>query len=206
MDAIIQLSPAIKRAMSLFKRRGGTMRMAEAVRAGIHRDTLRAMTQGGILNRLGRGMYQLVDARSSTHPDLALTAKRVPHGVVCLISALDFHELTSEIPHEIYLAIPRNQTPPRLSYPPIRCFRFSGRAFTEGIESHDIGPTAVRIYSREKTLADCFKFRNKIGLDLWLEAIRRYREQRGYNLEKLLHYAQICRVANRMRPYLESLL
>jgi len=182
------------------------LRMSAAIRAGVHRDTLRKMLATGDLQKVSRGLYQLAAATPSSHPDLAVVAAKVPEGVICLISALSFHELTTQIPHEVYLAIGRNSEPPRIDYPPVRTFRFSGKTFTEGIEKHNVGSVEVRVYSREKTLADCFKFRNKIGLDTVLEAIRLYKQSRRTNVDALMRYADICRVANVMRPYLEATL
>jgi predicted transcriptional regulator of viral defense system len=126
--------------------------------------------------------------------------------VICLISALAFHDLTTQIPHEVYLAIARDSEPPRLDYPPLRVFRFGERAYAAGVETHDLDGTPVRIYSREKTLADCFKYRNKIGFDTALEALKRYRQQGRIDAEALLKHAQACRVANVLRPYLEAIL
>lgn len=182
------------------------MRMSEAIQAGVHRETLRIMVEQGELEKLSRGLYQLANVPPPSHPDLAVVAAKVPEGVVCLISALAFHELTTQIPHEVYVAIDRNSEPPRIEYPPVRSFRFSGAAFTEGIETHDLGPVKVRVYSREKTLADCFKFRNKIGLDTCLEALRAYRQQRGFDPDAILRFAAVCRVTNVIRPYIEAVL
>lgn len=206
MDGSTTTETSTVRARRVFRRSGGLLRMSEAVRAGIHRDTLRAMMEQGTLEKVSRGLYRLVDAPSPSHPDLAAIAVKVPDGVVCLISALAFHELTTQIPHEVYLAIDRNREPPRIDFPPVRTFRFSGAAFTEGVERHAVGPVALRIYSPEKTLADCFKFRNKIGLDTCIEALRRYREGRGFKPDLLLHFAAICRVKRVMRPYIEAVL
>ncbi|HUE69331.1 MAG TPA: type IV toxin-antitoxin system AbiEi family antitoxin domain-containing protein [Pirellulaceae bacterium] len=193
-------------AIAAFKRHGGLLRMSDAIRAGVHRDTLRAMVERGDLERISRGLYRLSDAPSLTHPDLATVAVKVPEGVICLLSALAFHELTTQIPHEVYLAINRNSEPPRIDFPPVRTFRFSGEAFTEGIEMHNDDSVTLRVYSREKTIADCFKFRNKVGLDACVEALRRYRETRGFNADALLHYAGICRVKQVLRPYIEAIL
>ena len=180
--------------------------MSEAMRAGIHRDTLNLMVEQGELEKLSRGLYQLGDAEPLSHPDLAVVAAKAPKGVICLISALAYHELTTQIPHEVYLAIDRNAKAPRIDYPPVRSFRFNGPAFTEGIETHNLGPVKLRIYSREKTLADCFKFRSRVGLDVCLEALRAYRLKRGFNSDSLLRYAAVCRVTNVMRPYIEAVL
>jgi len=126
--------------------------------------------------------------------------------VICLISALAFHELTTQIPHEVHVALPRGAEEPRLDHPPVKTYRFTGNAFTEGIQIHKLDEVSVNIYSPEKTLADCFKFRNKIGLDTAVEAIRLYRERRSIRVDDLMHYAEICRVKKIIRPYLEALL
>lgn len=199
-------SEAIDKAIASFDANDGTLRMADALRAGIHRNTLYAMLEQGVVERLCRGLYRLADARPLGNPDLVTVAKKVPDGVVCLISALAHHELTTQIPHEIHVAIARNSEPPRLDYPPLRVYRFSGKAFSEGIERPLIDNVPVAVYDREKTLADCFKYRNKIGMDTVLESLRLYKDQRRINVDALLHYASVCRVTNTIRPYLESIL
>ncbi len=167
----------IKEATALFRKHGGIMRMAKAIQAGIHRRTLYAMRDEGVLEQMSRGLYRLADAPPLASPDLVAVAQRVPRGVICLISALAYHDLTTQIPHEVYVAVSRDSEPPRVDYPPVHVFRFAGQAFTAGIEIHDMDGTRVRIYSREKTLADCFKYRNKIGLDTVIEALKRYKQQ-----------------------------
>ncbi len=206
MDEREPVQTALKRATTAFRRNGGLLRMSEAVRAGVHRDTLRVMVERGELEKLSRGLYRLIDSPTPTHPDLAAVAVKVPQGVICLISALAYHELTTQIPHEVYLAIDRNSEPPRIDFPPVRTFRFSGTAFTEGVERHKVESVTLRVYSREKTIVDCFKFRNKIGLDTCVEALRRYRESLGFNPDALLSYGAICRVKQVMRPYIEAVL
>lgn len=206
MDGKKSGETAAAHAIAAFLRHGGLLRMSDAIRAGIHRDTLRAMVEHGDLEKISRGLYRLSDAPSLTHPDLATVAAKVPAGVICLLSALAFHELTTQIPHEVYLAIDRNSEPPRIDFPPVRTFRFSGTAFTAGIEMHKDHSVPLRVYSREKTIADCFKFRNKVGLDVCVEALRRYRETRGFDADALLHYAGICRVKRVLRPYIEAIL
>jgi predicted transcriptional regulator of viral defense system len=140
------------------------------------------------------------------NPDLAIIAMKIPKGVICLISALSYHEITTEIPHEVYLALPRGTEPPRLDYPPLRVFRFGRYAFEEGIEQHDVDGVLMRVYSPEKTLADCFKYRNKIGIDVALEALKNYRRRKQFNVDELMHYARVCRVERVMRPYVEATL
>ena len=180
--------------------------MADALRTGMHRNTLYTMLKQGVVERLCRGLYRLSDARPLANPDLVTVAKKIPDGVICLVSALAYHELTTQIPHEVNVAVSRNSEPPRLDYPPIRVFRFSGKAFSDGIKRPLIDTVPVAIYDREKTLADCFKYRNKIGMDTVLEALRFYKDQRHKNVDVLLHYASICRVTKIIRPYLESIL
>ena len=182
------------------------MRTKEARQAGIHPRTLYALRDTGVVDRLSRGVYRLKAAVPLGNPDLVTVALRAPHSVICLISALAFHELTTQIPHEVYVAVPRGAEPPRLDHPPLRTFWFIGKVFVEGIETHRLDGVDVRIYNREKTLVDCFKYRNKIGMDTVLEAIRLYKQSRRTNLDQLMRYADICRVTKLMRPYLEAIL
>jgi len=197
---------SIRRAEEIFRNSGGVMRTMEAIKAGIHPRTLYAMRNAGTLERLSRGLYRLTTALPLGNPDLVTVALKVPDAVICLISALAYHELTTQIPHEVHLAIRRGSEAPRVDHPPIRVFWFTGKAFSEGIETHRVDRVPVRVYSREKTLADCFKYRNKIGLDTALEALRVYRQQRRVNIEALTRFAEICRVKQVMRPYLEAIL
>ena len=194
------------RAVTTFQKQGGIMRTAQALRAGIHPGTLYAMRDSGMLVVVSRGLYRLSDSPPLANPDLVTVASRIPGGVICLISALAFHELTTQIPHEVHVALPRGAEEPRLNHPPIKTYRFTGKAFTEGIEIQKLDGVSVNIYSPEKTLADCFKFRNKIGLDTAVEAIRLYRERRSIKVDNLMHYAEICRVKRIIRPYLEAIL
>jgi predicted transcriptional regulator of viral defense system len=199
-------SNAIKRAKELFSPRSGIFRVKEAIKAGIHPRTLYTMRDEGIIEKLGRGVYRFADMPVLGNPDLATVAMKVPKGVICLISALSYHEITTEIPHQIYLALPRGSEPPRLDYPPLRIFWFSGPAFEEGIENHDVDGIPIMVYSPEKTLADCFKYRNKIGLDVVLEALKFYRQRKRFKVDELMHFAKVCRVEKVMRPYVEAVL
>jgi predicted transcriptional regulator of viral defense system len=189
-----------------FNRGGGVLRTSAALRAGIHPRSLYEMRDSGLVERLGRGLYRLADLPPLSNPDLVTVAAKVPAGVVCLISALAYHEITTQIPHEVHLALPRGAEPPRLEHPPLRIFWFSGRAFTEGIERHKVDGVVVRVYNPEKTLADCFKYRNKLGLDTVLEALRLYRTRKRTKVDELMRFARVCRVEKVMRPYLEALL
>jgi predicted transcriptional regulator of viral defense system len=164
------------------------------------------MRDKGIIEQLDRGLYRLADLPALSNPDLVTVALKIPAGVVWLISALAYHEITTQIPHEVHVALPRGTEPPRLKHPPLRVFWFTGRSFTEGIETHKVDGIRLRVYSPEKTLADCFKYRNKIGLDTVLEALRLYRSRKRPNVDELMKFARVCRVEKVMRPYLEALL
>jgi len=194
------------KAVEIFRNRGGILRTAQAVRAGIHPSTLYAMRDSGVLERVSRGVYRLADSPPLGNPDLVTVATRIPKGVICLISALSFHDLTTQIPHEVHVALAAGAEEPRLDFPPIRTYRFVGQSFSEGVEAHDLDGAEVRIYCPEKTLADCFKFRNRIGLDTAVEALRFYRERKTLRADQLVRYASICRVRKVMQPYLEAVL
>lgn len=194
------------RAVTIFRKHGGILRTAQALRAGIHPGTIYAMRDSGALEVVSRGVYRLAGNSPLGNPDLVTVATRIPGGVICLISALAYHELTTQIPHEVHVALPRGAEEPRLDHPPIRTYRFTGEAFTEGIETRKIDGVTIRVYSPEKTLADCFKLRNKVGLDTVMEAVRFYRQRKRVKVDDLMHYAAICRVKKIIRPYLEALL
>ena len=194
------------RAVTIFKKHGGILRTSQALQAGIHPSTLYAMRDDGTLDTVSRGVFRIADTEPLGNPDLVTLATRVQNGVICLISALAFHEITTQIPHEVHVALQRGAEIPRLDYPPIKLYWFSNKAYSAGVETHELDGVSVRIYSPEKTLADCFKFRNKIGLDTAVEAARFYRERRSVNVDALMRYAAICRVEKVMRPYLEAIL
>ncbi len=194
------------RAVELFKTSGGILRTSEALESGIHPSTLYAMRDAGTLEMISRGVYRLAGSEPLGNPDLITVATRIQEGVICLISALAFHEITTQVPHEVHVALKRGSEAPRLDYPPIKTYWFSGKAFAAGVEIHELDGVGVRIYGPEKTLADCFKFRNKIGLDTAVEAIRLYRDRRRVEVDALMRYAAICRVEKIIRPYLEAIL
>ncbi len=190
----------------LCREHGGVLRTAQAVRAGIHPRTIYALRATGFLERMERGLYRLAELPEIGQPDLVTVALKVPSGIVCLISALAFHELTTQIPHAVSIALPRHREPPRLRFPPIRVYWFSASAMVAGVETHKLDGVPVRIFAVEKTLADCFKYRNKLGLDTAVEGLKLYRERKRLNVDALMRYAGIDRVQNVMRPYLEALL
>ncbi len=193
-------------AISIFRRRGGVLRTREALDEGIHPRTLYRLRDQGVLEQVSRGVYRLAEAVPEADPDLLAVAVRVPRGVICLITALAIHELTTQIPHSIDIALPPGSWTPRLPRIPIRVYRFSGSSMTEGIETRSLEGVALRVFNPEKTLADCFKFRNKIGIDVVTEALQKYRTRRRQDLNALMRYAEIDRVSRVIRPYIEATL
>ncbi len=167
---------------------------------------LTRMVERGSLERIGRGLYALPEYEFDEKQSLIEVQKLVPKGVVCLLSALSFHELTTQNPFEVWLAIERNAAIPQITYPPLRIFRVSGEAFSAGVEIFESEGVNLRVYSPAKTVADCFKYRNKIGLDVAIEALRDTWRKRKATMDELWHFAKICRMSNVMRPYLESLV
>ena len=183
----------------------GVVRARDAEARGLARSELTRLVQTGELERVGRGLYVPAKAKITEHHSLVEAAARVPHGIVCLLSALRFHGIGTQNPHEVWLAIDVKAWKPVVDSPPLRIVRFSGTALTYGIEVHKLEGVDVRITSREKTVADCFKYRNKIGLDVSLEALREYLRSRKRSIDQLTKAAEACRVARVMRPYLEAL-
>ena len=190
--------------IAIFRKHGGQLRMSEAIAHGITRYMLYSLRDKGIIEQVSRGFYRLVELPPISNPDLVTVSLRFPNAVICLISALAYHDITTQIPHAVSVAVPRSSRVPSLYYPPIQAHRFSNKAYNSGTEVHLIDGVSVKIYSPEKTLADCFKFRNKIGMDLVLEALKLYKERKKFKPIELLDYAKICRVAMVMRPYLEA--
>jgi predicted transcriptional regulator of viral defense system len=182
----------------------GVLRPKELDHYGIPLKYLYRLERAGKLQRVGRGLYALPDAEPSANRSLVEAAKRVPSGVVCLLSALRFHELTTQAPFEVWMAIAEKAWRPRIEYPPLRIFRFSGGALDEGVEKHVVEGVSISVFSPAKTVADCFKYRNKIGLDVAIEALRECLRDRRCSMDDLWHYAGVCRVRNVMRPYLEA--
>ena len=197
------MATSAARAKQVFRDHGGTLRTHEVLTAGIHPRTIYSMRDAGELQVLARGVYRLANLPPLGELDLVTVAKRLPQVVVCLISALAFHELTTQIPHEVHLALSRTPRRPLLDYPPLRIFRFSTTAFTAGIETYTIDGVPIRVYGPAKTIADCFEFRNKIGLDVAVESLRLYRSRKGFKPQRILEFARLCRVEKVLRPYLE---
>ena len=192
------------RAKQIFAKRGGTLRTREALRFGIHPRTLYQLRDEGELVQLSRGLYRLASL-DTDDPDLLTVAKRIPKGVLCLISALSYHDITTEVPHEIHVALPKSVKAPRIDHPPLRFFYFSGPAYSTGIERHTVSDAKLKVYSAPKTVVDCFRFRNQLGLDVAIEALKLCLERRLARPAKIMRLAEGGRVAKVIRPYLEAL-
>ncbi|MGB5468630.1 MAG: AbiEi antitoxin N-terminal domain-containing protein [Sedimenticolaceae bacterium] len=183
----------------------GLIRPRDLTEHGLPTVALTRLVRQGRLQRVGRGLYALPGRPVSEHNALAEVARKHPQAIVCLLSALRFHGLTTQSPFEVWLAIPNKARAPKMDYPPLRIVRFSGVALTRGVEDHVIDGVPVRVTSVARTVADCFKFRNKIGLDVALEALQEAWRAKRASMDELWRYATLCRVANVMRPYMESL-
>ncbi len=194
------------RYKKVFTENNGILRASTAMELGVPKHILYEMVKTGELVREARGIYRLREAEPLGNPDLVQISLRVPRAVFCLVSALYFHELTTQVPHFIYFALPRDVKTPKIQYPPARVFHFSQEPYRAGIVEHELDGVKVKIYDREKTIADCFKFREKVGMDVALEAARDYLKQPNVNVPLLMKYARINRVEKVMRPYLEALL
>ena len=193
-----------ERPEDIFRKHGGQLRMSEAIAHGITRYMLYSLRDKGVIEQMSRGIYRLVELPPISNPDLVTVSLRFPNAVICLVSALAYYDITTQIPHDVSVAVPRDSRMPSLDFPPIQAYRFSNEAYKSGIEEHLIDGISIKVYSPEKTLADCFKFRNKIGMDVVMEALKLYKTRKKFNLSELLKYAKICRVENIMLPYLEA--
>ena len=201
----MEKDPREARVRDAFRRAGGILRTAQALRAGVHPRDLYALRDAGVLEEVSRGVYRLADLPPFAEPDLATVALRVPKAVIALVSALHFHGLTTEIPHEVSVALPQGTSRPRLDWPPLRVYWFSGSMFTSGIETHERDGVHLRVYGAAKTVADCFKFRNRLGIQVAVDALRTGIAERKITPAELLRAARTCRVAQIVRPYLEAL-
>lgn len=184
--------------------RTGVLRPRDLDRLRLPREYLIRLHQQGLVERVGRGLYVLPGGTAAERQTLAEASRRVDQGVVCLLSALRFHELTTQEPFQVWIAIEHSAWRPRVHDLPLRFVYMSGESFRAGVERHDVGGVEVQVFSAAKTVADCFKFRNKIGLDVAVESLRDYRRAYPSGLDALWRFARICRVANVMRPYLEA--
>jgi predicted transcriptional regulator of viral defense system len=186
-------------------RKHGLIRPADITEQGLPRIALTRLVRQGMLDRIGRGLYAIPNRPSSEHGSLAEIGKRYPQTIVCLLSALQFHGLTTQAPFQVWLAIPNKARAPKMDYPPLRIVRLSGTALTEGIEEYKVDGVTIRVTNVARTIVDCFKYRNKIGLDVALEALHESWQAKRVSMDELWRYAKVCRVNNVMRPYMESL-
>ena len=192
--------------IGFFQNHGGIARFSVIIRAGFHPDSLVALEKEKRVEKIARGLYRLTNYTFDSHPDLITAYLQAPRGVICLLSALAFHEVTNEIPRYVDIAIPQGSHANKITYPPVRFYRFSPKAWGEGIETREIGGHKVRIYALAKTVADCFKFRNKIGMDVAREALKTAITEKGIKPGEIMRYAKICRVDNIIKPILEAML
>ena len=196
----------LETAINIFKKAGGVLTMTEALSHGIHRRELYALRDRGSLEVVNRGLYKLLDMPEPSLPDFIPVAKKIPNGVICLISALSVHEITTQIPHFVYVALPSYFHTPVLSYPPMRFFWYSQKLLTTGVEQRKLDGCVYRIFDVEKTLVDCIKFRHKIGMAIVLEALKMYWRKGNTNLEKLFEYARLFRVDKILQPIMEAIV
>ena len=195
-----------KKAEEIFLEHGGQLRMSQAIKYGITRYMLYSLRDKGVIEQLSRGVYRLTALPPLSNQDLVTVSLRFPNAVICLISALAYHGVTTQIPHSISVAVPRKSRLPSLDYPPILAYRFSENAYNIGIEQYQIDEVMVKIYSIEKTIVDCFRYRNKIGMDIVLEAIKFYRSRNKLKVNEIFKYAKMCRIEHAIKPYLESMI
>lgn len=200
------MKPKLKEAINIIEANGGVIRTSIARDNGIHYRTLYELRDRGEIETVSRGLYQLSNRNPVGEPDLETVALKIPKATVCLISALSFHNLTTQIPHSVSIALPQRTKTPILDYPPITVHRMDEKSILSGVDEYQIGVATVKVFSAEKTIADCFKFRNKIGMDVVLEALKLYMNKKEKNTNKLLEYAKVCRVTKVITPYLESLV
>ena len=200
------MPPATNRERTLkLARRARGVTPRELADQGIHRQVLTRLVAEGRIERVARGVYRLPEQPITENHGLALATAAVPQGVICLLSALQYHGIGTQLPFEVWLALDRRAWRPRLAYPPLRIVRYTGEALSAGVETHRMEGRPVKVYGAAKTVADCFKYRNKIGLDVALEALREGWRARRFTMDELDGYARICRVQRVMRPYLEAL-
>lgn len=195
-----------RRRLLTLARKRSILTAGEAAKAGIHRQVLTRLVREGALERVERGRYRLPSRPISEHHGLVLAASAVPHGVICLLSALSFHGIGTQLPSRVWIAVRGRTRRPALRHPPLHVVRFSGPSFSEGIETQKIEGHTVRIYGVAKTVADAFKYRNKIGLDVALEALREAWRERRFTMNEIDDFARVCRVERVIKPYLESLV
>ncbi|MCE5209247.1 MAG: type IV toxin-antitoxin system AbiEi family antitoxin domain-containing protein [Chloroflexi bacterium] len=200
------MKKSIEKSLKIFSTHNGILRTSQAIALGIAPRVLYELLDKGLIRRLSRGVYQLSSQEHSSNPDFIRVVIRIPQAVICLISALYFYKLSTQIPHKVYIALPQSAEKPRIEFPPLDIIWPSDKVYSAGITEQQINGFSVKIYCREKTIADCFKFRNKVGMETALDALRDYLKSPECNLNALLIYARINRVEKIISPYLEALI
>ena len=197
---------SVEQTIKIIERHNGIIRTKDALKAGIQPRTLYFLRDEGLIEVLAKGLFKLSSHNSISELDIVTIALKYPNAVICLISALSFYGITTQIPHMVYIALKKGSETPRIEYPPISVHRLSGENYSIGIQEKNIDGINAKIYSIEKTLVDCFKFRNKIGLDTAIEALKLYKANYKPDVNKILKYAKVCRVYNVIKPYMEAII
>ncbi len=201
-----QLPSGLQKARSILLKQRGIFRTTKILELGVHPRILYQLRDTGEIEQVDRGVFRLIQSRPISHPDLMTIAIRCPQSVICMVSALAFHEITTQIPHKVSIAIKKGAEIPKIQSLPIEVHHFSDLSFNAGIKIYKIDGMKIRIYNLEKTIADCFKFRNQIGMDIVLEALKLYMSQKKFKPNDILEYARICRVEKIIKPYLEAMV
>lgn len=192
--------------LDYFKKNGGIVRFSSLLKAGFHPDSLKALEKEGKVEKVARGLYRMTHYTFGSHPDLVIASLQAPKGVICLISALSFYEVTNEIPKYVDIAILAGTRANKIKYPPVRFYRFSHKTWEAGIEIHLAEGHKIRVYNLAKTIADCFKFRNKIGIDVARNALKIAVSEKGTTPQEIMKYAKMCRVVKIIKPILETMV
>ena len=200
------MKSTLDKATAIFLQHGSLMKTSEAIQAGVHPVTLYAMRDAKVIEQAGRGLFRLANLPPMEDPDLAVVAKKYPSAVVCLVSALAYHQLTTRIPNTVQIGVPRGTRSPVLAHPPVEIFRYSPETLLLGVEERAVDGVQVKVFGPEKTIADAFKFRNKIGLDAAVEALRTYSKRKDRRFDLVGEFAKACRVQKVIQPYIEALL
>ena len=200
------MSPRTQELIQYFKKHGGVLRFTDILKAGFHPDSLSVIEKAGKVEKIARGLYRVVDYKPGSYPDLVIASLQAPKGAICLISALSFHETTNEIPRYVDIAIPQGAHANRINYPPVKFYRFAPRAWKAGLEVHEIEGYKIKIYNLAKTIVDCFKFRNRIGVNIARDALKIGITEKRVEPKEIMKYAKICRVSSIIKPILEAMI
>lgn len=192
--------------IDFFMKRGGLAGYAEIIGAGFNKAILKSVLSSGQIQKIDRGLYRLSAGSLLANPDIVAASIKVPKGIICLLSALSFHEATSEIPRYVDIAIPRGKHANKIKYPPVKFYRFAPSIWEAGLEAHEIEGRRIRVYSLARTVVDCFKFRNKIGMDVARDALKVAVTEKGIKPKEIMRYAELCRVESIIKPILEAIL